>query len=407
MGRSRRAMRGRAGARALPQTPQAPQAPAVADVAQRERAAADPRTILIGLLCPIGDTLLATPALAAVRRRFPQARISVFASASNAGILDGNSDFDELILVPAPGAGATLARFASAVRRIGVAKDDFDLVITLSAASTFVLFLAGLGGPKPRLDMPPLWWLIGGHSAAFRARRTVDQYLRAVEPLLDGPVAEDERVPRLHLTVGERSTARRLLRECGLSPSNTLVTMHVGGEGFNGRKRWAPDRFAEVANHLVESLGARILLIGGKGDLPLAEQTAALMPGGAAVLAGRTSLKVTAALIEHSALFIGNDSGPLHMAAAVGTPAVGIFGPSDWRQFSPVGKKGYRSLALHSDLPCSPCFHFVGNDPWWRHNLCYSYACLEAISPQRVIDAAVELLRTRSGAPVGAHADQP
>ncbi len=96
-----------------------------------------------------------------------------------------------------------------------------------------------------------------------------------------------------------------------------------------------------------------------------------------------------------STLFIGNDSGPLHMAAAVDTPAVGIFGPSDWHQFQPVGKQGYRQRVVHSDLPCSPCFRFVGNDPWWYRNPCFSRACLEAISPQQVLDAALALLERR------------
>ncbi|HEX6122069.1 MAG TPA: glycosyltransferase family 9 protein, partial [Ktedonobacterales bacterium] len=195
------------------------------------------------------------------------------------------------------------------------------------------------------------------------------------------------------------SAARRVLREHRLSPSTALVTMHVGGEGFEGRKRWAPERFAEVGNGLVERCNAQVLLIGGRDDRALAEQTAALMPRGATVLAGATPLKVTAALIEQSTLFIGNDSGPLHMAAAVNTPAVGIFGPSDWRQFQPIGKPGYQQRVVHSNLPCSPCFRFVGNDPWWYRNPCHSRACLEAISPQQVLDAALALLEGRAARP--------
>ncbi len=64
-----------------------------------------------------------------------------------------------------------------------------------------------------------------------------------------------------------------------------------------------------------------------------------------------------------------------------------------------MGGNGYRSAVIHSDLLCSPCFRFVGNDPLWKQNFCYSYACLKAISSQRVLDAATELLRERAGAP--------
>ena len=168
--------------------------------------------------------------------------------------------------------------------------------------------------------------------------------------------------------------------------------MHVGGDGFNGRKRWAPARFARVANALIERFDARVFLIGGGADIPTSQQAAALIRGPVRVLAGKTSLKVTAALIEASSLFIGNDSSPLHIAAAVGAPSIGIFGPSDWKEFSPVARPGYRGRLLHSDLPCSPCFRFVGNAPLWQVNPCYSFACLKAIDTHHVLDAAVELL---------------
>src|SRR5262249_32690037 len=150
---------------------------------------------------------------------------------------------------------------------------------------------------KPlHIEMPPLWWLFGGHSEEYRLRHAVDHYLAVVEPILDQPVTAEERQPRLYLTALDRSAARRLLRGWGLSPADLLITRHVGGEGFNGRKRWAPQRFATVANHLIAKLNAHVLLIGGKQDGPLAAEVAALIPHGATMIAGRTSLKETGAL---------------------------------------------------------------------------------------------------------------
>jgi ADP-heptose:LPS heptosyltransferase len=181
------------------------------------------------------------------------------------------------------------------------------------------------------------------------------------------------------------------------------VALHVGGDGFSGRKRWAPARFAAVANGLIERYGAHILLIGGAADRALSEQTAALIPRRAHVLAGSTGLKTTAALIASSALFIGNDSAPLHIAAAVGTRAVGIFGPSDWNEYTPVGKPGYAQRVVHSDVACSPCFRFVGNAPIWQVNPCHSYACLKAISPEHVLGAALELLQGQDDVHNGRH----
>ncbi len=356
----------------------------------------DPRHILVVLLCPIGDTLLATPALAALRRRFPHAHITAVVSPKNAGILDDNPDITDRILLPPHGSRHTALRFAGGVHELKQQAEDYDVAFCFSAASSLTTFAAGLSCPQFHVPMPSLWWLFGSHSESYRKRHTVDQFLLSLWPVVSPPDDPEDRVPRLYLTLKDRSAARRLLREHGISPSRTLVTMHVGAEGFDGRKQWAPERFAEVANGLIERFGAHVLLIGGKSDLPLAEETAELIPEGTTILAGEASLKVSGALIEHSALFVGNDSAPLHMAAAVGTPAVGIFGPSDWNQFHPLGKPGYTQRVVHSDLPCSPCFHFLGNDPPWVHNLCYTRACLKAIAPQQVLDAAVELLAART-----------
>ncbi|MEO7000954.1 MAG: glycosyltransferase family 9 protein [Ktedonobacterales bacterium] len=355
----------------------------------------EPQSILVAALCPIGDTLFLTPALAQLRRRFAGARILALVSPSNAGILDGNPDVDGLLLTPERGAGPEWRRFLHGVRHLS--REHFDLIINFSAAGDIVTALAGLRAPRLSLQMPPFWMLVGAHTQEYRARHAIDHYFKAIEPLIPIPTDPDERTPRFYLNSDERAQAHELLEGLDIAPGETLVTMHVGGDGYNGRKQWAPDRFATVAAHLIERYRARILLIGGKVDIPLAQEMAALLPDGSAhMLAGATSLKVTGALIDASTLFVGNDSSPLHIAAAVNTPAIGIYGPSDWREFSPVGRTGYRSKLVHSSLPCYPCFRFVGNDAFWYHNPCYTYACLKAIPPEEVIASVEELL--------GAHA---
>jgi ADP-heptose:LPS heptosyltransferase len=352
----------------------------------------DPREILVTALCPIGDTLFLTPALAALRRRFPCARITAVVSASNQGVLMDNPDVDALLLTPEAGPGPEAARFVRGVRRIS--QERPDLIVNFSAGGSIVTLLAGLRAPRLGLQMPPRWILVGARDQEYRDRHAIDHYFKAVEPVASPPLTLEERLPRFYLTRESRREARNLLRAAGARSGDVIVTMHAGGDGFNGRKRWAPERFAYVANALIERFDARILLIGGSADIPMSQEVAALIQGPARVLSGKTSLKVTGALIEASSLFIGNDSSPLHIAAAVGTPSIGIYGPSDWKEFHPVTRPGYRGRLLHSDLPCSPCFRFIGNAPLWQVNPCYSYACLKAIDTRHVLDAAVELLET-------------
>jgi lipopolysaccharide heptosyltransferase II len=351
----------------------------------------DPGSILVSLLLPIGDTLFATPALAALRRQFPWAKITVLVSRSNAGILSNNPNFDHMVVLDANVTEHRMRNLARGITELRQRK--YDLILNLSPVGRIVLMMAGLSQKQLHVDMPPLWWLIGGHSEEYRSRHAVDHYLQVIEPILSKPLTEEERQPKLYLTARDRSSARRKLRDWGLSPAHLLVTMHVGGDGFNGRKRWATTRFAQVANRLIERFNAHVLLIGGKEDQALCEEVAAKVPRSITPVAGLTSLRESAALIEMSALFIGNDSCPLHIAATVGTPAVGIFGPSNHEQFRPIGKPTYRQRLVHSNLPCSPCFHFIGNDAPWVPNTCYSFACLKAISADDVTEAALELLQ--------------
>lgn len=353
----------------------------------------DPKRILVMALCPIGDTLFLTPALARLRRRFPRAQLSVVVSASNEGILADNPDVDERMLFPERGDEPELVRFARGVARLS--QERPDLIVSFSAAGALVVMLARLRARHIGLEMPMLWGLFGAHNETYRNRHAIDHYYHAIGSVAPDPIAGESRAPRFYLTGESRRAARELLIADGLKSGDLIVTMHVGGDGFNGRKRWAPARFARVANMLVERFNAHIILVGGKADIPMTDATAALIPRNARSLVGKTSLKVTAALIEASALFIGNDSSPLHIAAAVGAPSVGIYGPSDWTEFHPVGQEGYRNRVVHSDLPCSPCFRFVGNAPLWQVNPCYSFACLKAIPARAVMEAATELLASR------------
>jgi ADP-heptose:LPS heptosyltransferase len=354
------------------------------------RIPAYPKRILVGLISPIGDTLLATPALAALRRAFPEAEIAALVAPSNAGILSGNPDVDQLIYAPIQGAEPEWRRYLAAF--LALRRERFDLIINFSGASGLTTRFAHPLTPWMFLDLPR-WWFLAGGDATLRKRRAVDHYLRTLTPLVAAPPADPQaRVPRVNLTAQERAQARELLREEGIAAASPLVAMHLGGDGFNGRKRWAPERFAAVANALVKRYDAHVIFLGGEEDIERSTEAAALVDRNAHVLAGRCALKVTAALIERATLYIGNDSAPLHIAGAVGTPAVGIFGPSDWVEFAPASPKAPAPRVVHSDLACSPCFRFVGNDPMWKVNTCYSFACLKAITPEAVLATATELL---------------
>ncbi len=356
----------------------------------------EPRKILVTLLSPIGDTLLSTPALHSLRKRFPYAEITGLTYRSNYGILEGNPDLNHLVQINPAGPGFEWLRAARVLYQLR--REQFDLIVNLSPLGQVLTMLTGAPA-HASFAMPRRWWLRPTRDERFLSGHAIDRYLYIVSRV-GAPMLSDalERTPRLYLSGKDRAVARSILRKAGVSFQDILVAIHPGGDGFQGRKQWALDRFAAVARQLIERYQAKILLVGGPTDQPLAKTLAAQLPVPPVDATGQTTLKQTAALIEASTLFIGNDSCPLHMAGAVGTAAIGIFGPSNIQQFHPVGQPGFRFIAAHRNLPCSPCFHFVGNRPPWQINLCRSRRCLKAISADEVLASAHELLQEQ-GAP--------
>lgn len=341
-----------------------------------------PRRVLLLTLLPIGDTLFATPAIHALRRSHPHAHITALVYPSNAGILANNPDIDRLILHPTsgdfPGWPAYL-RFLWGLNRRHV-----DLLVQFGPAQWW---LTQLIRPHRRRRMPfPFWrWFLPGGPRPWRWRHAVTSYATLLTPaerllLPPGPV--------LTLTEDDRLQVASVLGE---SPG-PIIALHPGGEGFRGMKRWPLPRFLVLARALQRRYAARIVVLGGNDEQELARRLVAGVQE-AHSLAGRLNLGQTLALLERCMLFVGNDSAPMHMAAALGVPTVGIFGPTNPTNFRP---RGPRVRVVRSDLACSPCFNFVGSQPVWGGSRCRVPSCLHALSTQAVLDAVEELLGHRT-----------
>jgi ADP-heptose:LPS heptosyltransferase len=142
------------------------------------------------------------------------------------------------------------------------------------------------------------------------------------------------------------------------TPGPRLVALHPGGAANPGMtllsKRWSPEGFAAIADRLVDTYGARILLVGAASDAEAAEAVRRAMRHEPLMLIGKANLGQLAALYEHCMLMIGNDSGVMHLAVAVGVPVVAVFGPSDARVYGPYGRRG---IAVRKDAQCAGrCF---------------------------------------------------
>lgn len=314
---------------------------------------ADCRRILVLNRSHIGDCLLTTPTLRALRRGFPQAHLGVSVPSDNRDLLACNPHVDEIVLRPRRTRWLQKLLFAFEIHQWRP-----DLIISFQEKSVFYGLASWyqrgalticLDHPRTRrfydctVPIPP-----GSHE--------VEKYLAVAEALGCSP---DGR-PVLELVTPKpaRESARRLLEGLGAGLEERFIGINPGGTKPD--KRWPVERFAEVADALQREVGLRALIIGGSGDAERAAAIAVRCSSPPLIVAGRTTLAETAVCLEQCVVFVTSDTGPMHMAVALAVPVVSIFGPTNPAKFGP-----YTTLAtvLRHEQPCpacaKPCMHTI------------------------------------------------
>ncbi len=245
---------------------------------------------------------------------------------------------------------------------------------------------------RTSVPLPFLWLVRPGAGRQWRRRHAVEHYADVVQRA--GIAIEDWRL-RMYITVDEIAARDHLLQANGVRPNEPVVGIHPGGEGLYGRKQWSREGFAAVADGLHQRFGVKILVLGGKDDARAAAEVAALSSAPVLNLAGQTTLGATAAMAARCALFVGNDSSPLHLAVAAGTRVVGIYGITDPQSFHPWlpgGQPGRDFAVVRSPAPCGCCFPQLGGASLPEVIRCLRCHPFDSITPERVLDAAVPLL---------------
>jgi heptosyltransferase-2 len=373
--------------------------------------------ILVVKLATIGDLLLATPALRALRETYPRARIDLLVTPASAGLLDGWEVIDNVIvldkylfdypqqLLKNP---RNLLKLPLLWRSLHGGK--YDAVILMHHLTLFfgrlkhqVLMRATGARWRVGLDNGHGWFLnVRVKDGGFGAMHEADYCLALAQAL--GASTGDRRLT-LPLGEAERQQARELV--CGTSTAtdgdetstaHPVIAMHPGSGGYSTARRWSPRRFAQLADTLYSEFGGQLLLVGGPEEAALHQQIMHMMQSGmpARSFAGKGSIKVSGAVLELADLFIGNDAGPMHLAAAVGTPTIAIFGLSNAQAWGPYtgsasGQHGGRVEVVKLDLPCMPCF-YRGHDLGTPEG-CMTRDCLAMLGVEQVAAAARRMLR--------------
>jgi ADP-heptose:LPS heptosyltransferase len=334
----------------------------------------EPQRILLVNLAHIGDVLLTTPAIAAVRARFPQAHMAMLVAPWSREVIAHNPRLNEVMMHRASwwdrsrGSPYLVPReFFSLVRELRQKKFDWVINFKSFFQENLAFALAGIprrvgyglyGGGFLQTDCLPFAWQ--QHVVLQHLTLTDAVGAHASNPKLEMFVSHDD----------ERS-AESWLSQISVS---RWIAMHVGA-GYPS-KLWPIERYAQLANVLAEKYDAAIVLVGGKDDLPLIAQMQTTLRAPHAVVAGQASISQTAAVIQHCAIFVGNDSGPAHLAAAMKVPTVTLFsGENDAALWRPYGE---RVTALQHKPVCWLCGLRVCNR---------DHVCMTEISVEQVMNA--------------------
>jgi ADP-heptose:LPS heptosyltransferase len=296
---------------------------------------------------------------------------------------------DEVIVLPV---GRDWAGWREFVRTLlDVRARRFDVAIDFtSPAYKWVSFIGGIPR-RTYMKFDRLWWLLPRRHDRWRATHATEHYYHCAREL-DLPDWEGiDHAPRLELPHSAHISAAAFLRRVNAQRGRLLVGMHPGGAGWSGLKRWPPHAFAAAADRLHEEVHAQILLLGGADERDLARAVRGAMRHTPLDAVGRVPLLTSFGLIAACDLFVGNDSSLLHAAAALGTPYVGILGPTSPASFRPIPSRPGQGRLVQPDPPCIEPRRFVGGSVIWDRPRCTGRcAALAVLPPQRVVAAALE-----------------
>lgn len=342
-----------------------------------------PGRILVVKLYGVGDTVLLLPGLKLLRATYPRAHLVFLASPATSIVLQEMPFLDALLIFDSRGLrglGRTVAQL-----RAGA----FDVAIDMEQSALTSALLTWLSGAKARIGFVPQRdhgrGVFYSREVLFNDRQHVSRtFLDLLEPL--GVQGEVRELEPLRLRPEETGKVEEFLAGLDLPATRGLVGIQIGGNPKRLEERlWPLGNFAELADAIIERYGSMVIFTGSAQEAGLIQRARALMKGQAISVAGRFSLREFAHLAGKLDVFISSDTGPMHVAAAMRTKVIGLFGPDLPTRYAPVGE-GH--VALYRRVPCSPC----NNAHLRQLGGCPERTCLKLITVPDVLEVLENVL---------------
>lgn len=357
--------------------------------------------LLIVRLSALGDVIHALPVLPALHRAWPHVRLDWVVEDRAADLLEGRREIDRVVVFPRRELRRLkhrpLARTQRALaflkelraRRYGAALDlQGNLKSGVIARASGARHRYGLDRRVAR-EANELF-STRRHHPSERARHRVERNLELVSAIVGRALAWED--PGLPPAPNAAKEARRRLLEVGAPPSGYIV-LHPGTSAFGTFKRWPTPRYADLARTLCKR-GEAVIVTAPPGEEALAHGVAEAS-GGAARVVETPGLDVLGEVLRGARLFVGADTGPLHLASLAGTPVVGLFGPKDAEVYGPWGRSGADTrpgrlrVVCRNDVACRPC----------TLRRCAAPVCMTGLEPENVLEAVDATLATATPGP--------
>jgi heptosyltransferase-2 len=339
-----------------------------------------PKNIIVRMPNWVGDMVMATPVLSDLRKAFPDAKITAMCKVPLSELLEEDDEVDEIFCFSKTSAFSRHSDRKSIVEKLQNGKYDLGIVLTNSLSSAW-WFWQGKVENRLGFDTKGRKFLLT-HPVSF-PENVSSQHLVTTYKMLLAPlgIPVSDTPPRIFVSDKELQLAKTLLKQHGVQDHHTIVGINPGAT-YGSAKCWLPERFRDITKRLLEDKNLFVVYFGDQATASLVKEICQGLSARVVNLAGLTSLRELAALLTFCDVLLTNDSGPMHIAAALGTPIVALFGSTSQKITGP-----YRTgIVIQKHVECSPCY---------QRTCPIDFRCMKKIEADEVYSQIIQVLNKK------------